>query len=155
MSMFDAPSSGGTLKPADINGHLLIVEPIGYETGIVTQFGESDAVRVDVHDITTQETHEGVLWFSNGLVSKLKGSIGKRILAVMGQGVAKPGQSAPWTLLDASTKEEAVAAATDYLNKRTAGTLSAAPATPAAAAEQSEAATLDAALANLSGLVAK
>ena len=143
--MFDAPSTGSALKPADVEGHLLVVEPLEYVPNITTAFGESDAVRVTVHDVSAQESHESVMWFSSALVGSLKGSIGKRILAVMGKGQAKPGQSAPWVLVDATSNEQAVAAATAYITGQTAATM-AAPAAPAAP-QQSE---LDAALANLS-----
>lgn len=145
--MFDAPATGGSLKPADVEGHLLVVEPLEYVANISTAFGESDAVRVNVHDISAQETHDSVLWFSSALVGSLKGSIGKRILAVMGKGQAKPGQSAPWVLVDATSNEQAVTAATAYLNGKTAATMAAPAAASAPAAQQSE---LDAALANLS-----
>ena len=33
----------------------------------------------------------------------------------MGQGTARPGQSAPWILIDASSQPDAVKAATEYL----------------------------------------
>lgn len=143
---FDAPVSGGSLKPADVENHLLVVEPLEYVATMVTAFGDSDAVRVTVHDITEGTTHENVLWFPRALVGALKPSIGKRILAVMGKGEAKAGQSAPWVLFDASSKPEAVAAATAYLTGQTAATL-APPAPVIAAAPQQSA--LDAALGNL------
>jgi integral membrane sensor domain MASE1 len=147
MSMFDAPASGSgaSVKPADVEGHLLVVEPLEYVANMTTAFGESDAVRINLHDVSAQESYESVLWFSSALVGSLKGSIGKRILAVMGKGQAKPGQSAPWVLVDATSNEQAVAAATAYINGQTAATM-APPAAPAAP-QQSE---LDAALANLS-----
>lgn len=134
---FSAPASGTVLKPAEIEGHLLVVEPAEYVPSIQTAMGESDAVRVDVHDITAQETFEGVLWFSTVLVSSLKGQVGRKVLGVMGKGVAKPGQSAPWTLVDASRDADAVKAASAYLEARAASTFAApapAPAAPAAAA---------------------
>lgn len=146
--LFDAPSSGTVLKPADVKDHLLIVEPLSYETGITTAFGESDAVKVNVHDVTAGESYEGVLWFSSALVGSLKNSIGKKILGVMGQGVAKAGQSAPWILIDASKEPKFVEAATAYLTGRTAAGLSA-PAPKAEPASTGEDAALGAALANL------
>jgi hypothetical protein len=113
---FTAPSTGGNaLKPADIEGHLLVVEPHEYRQNVPTSMGESDAVQVTVHDITNGSTHEDVLWFSRVLVGSLKNRIGHRILGVMGKGEAKSGQSAPWILLDASAEPKAVKAATDYL----------------------------------------
>lgn len=143
--MFDAPITGGNLKPADVEGHLLVVEPLEYVPNMTTAFGESDAVRVNVHDISAQETHENVLWFPKALVGSLKPSIGKRILAVMGKGTAKAGQSPPWVLIDATANSEAVTAATNYLNGQVAATISA----PAAPAEKPD--PLAAALGNLAG----
>jgi hypothetical protein len=142
--MFDAPITGGSIKPADVEGHLLVVEPLEYVTGMTTAFGESDAIRVTVHDITASETHENVLWFPKALVGSLKLSVGKRILAVMGKGTAKAGQSAPWILIDASSSTEAVQAATVYLTGQVQATITAPEPTPATAPT-----TLEAALGNL------
>jgi hypothetical protein len=131
MITFASPSTGGgtVLKPADVEGHLLVVEPIEFIENMTTSMGESDAVSVTVHDITAQETFESVLWFSRVLVGSLKGRIGQKVLGVMGKGEAKPGQTAPWVLKDASGEPKAVKAATDYLVANVANQL-----TPAAAA---------------------
>lgn len=149
--MFDAPSSGSVLKPVDVKDHLLIVEPLEYVASITTAFGDSDAVRCNVMDVTAGEDHESVLWFSGALVGALKSAIGKQILGVMGQGQAKPGQSAPWILIDATKEPALVEQATAYLTQKKASGLSApAPAAPAAApAADPSQATLGAALANL------
>ena len=112
---FSAPAAGSVLKPAEIEGHLLVVEPNEYIESMSTQMGTSDAVRCTVHDITTKTTHEEVLWFSTVLVGALRSRIGAKVLGVMGKGVAKPGQTAPWVLNDASTVPEAVKAAQEYL----------------------------------------
>lgn len=142
---FDAPSQGGgSLKAADVEGHVLVVEPSEYVASIATSFGEKDAIRVSVHDITTSETHNDVLLFGSALISSLKGQIGKRVLGVMGKGTAKAGQSAPWVLIDASQDPNAVTAATAYLNGAVAATITA----PAKAPAGNQSA-LDAALGNL------
>jgi len=147
---FAAPATGGDGPSAsDVNGHVLVVEPLAYETGIKTVHGDKDAVRVRLHDITDQATYEDVLWFGGYLVGSLKGRIGERVLALMGQGAAKAGQSPPWQLTDLSTNEQAVAAATAYLTGAVTATLTApAPAAPAAVPS-----ALDAALGNLAGIV--
>lgn len=142
---FAAPSSGTVLKPADVEGHVLVVEPSEYVPNIATSFGESDAVRVTVHDITAGETHPDVLWFSNALVGSLKTNIGKRVLGVMGKGTAKAGQSAPWILIDASGNQAAVDAATAYLTGQVATSMTA-PAPAATPVKQDE---LGAAIDNL------
>jgi len=157
MSMFVSPSaaSGDSIKPADVEGHLLVVEPIEYITSMATSFGDTDAVRIFVHDITTQVSYESVLWFSGGLVGSLKNRVGQKVLGVMGKGTAKPGMSAPWILQDASGNDKAVAAATEYFNGLTHEKLAAQvaaqltePAAPAPSAKPTMSA-LDAALANL------
>lgn len=103
------------MKPAEIENHLLVVEPTEYIEKMSTQMGESDAVRCTVHDITSKTTHDEVLWFSTVLVGSLRSRIGAKVLGVMGKGVAKPGQTAPWILQDASGVPEAVKAAQEYL----------------------------------------
>lgn len=146
---FEAPGTGGggdSLPPADVEGHVLVVEPSEYVPSITTSFGDKDAIRCTVHDISAQTTSHDVLWFPGGLIGALKGKIGSRVLAVMTRGTAKPGQAAPWLLQDCSTSEQAVAAATAYLTAQTSATLTA-PAAPAPAAAPASA--LDAALGNL------
>lgn len=145
---FSAPSTGGGsgIKPADLEGHVLVVEPQEYIASMVTQFGDKDAIRVTVHDISAQETHEDVLFFG-ALIGALKGHVGKRVLGVIGKGTAKPGKEPPWTLTDASGSPQAVEAATAYLTGAVAATLAAPAAAPVAAPAAPSA--LDAALGNL------
>ena len=145
MITFTSPSTdfGTVLKPSDVEGHLLIVEPTEYIEKMTTSMGESDAVSVTVHDINTQETHEHVLWFSRVLVSSLKARMGHKVLGIMGKGDAKPGQTAPWVLKDASGEPKAVEAATAYLTGQVAAQITA----PAPVADGSD--DLMAALASL------
>ena len=151
---FAAPgtgASGDSITPKDVNGHVLVVEPREHVTGIATSFGDKDAISCTVHDITAGTTHEDVLWFPGLLVGSLKGRIGQRVLGVMTQGTAKPGQAAPWILQDASTNPQAVAAATAYLTGQVAASMAAPEPTPApaAAAPAANTSALDAALGNL------
>ena len=152
---FTAPAAGGgdSLTPADAEGHLLVVEPVEYVTSIATTYGDKDAIKVDVHDITAQASYTGVLWFPGALIGALKGRIGQKVLAVMGRGQAKPGQAAPWVLVDASGNPTAVQAATAYLTGAMAAQLTEPEPAPAAAGKGKKAAPpasdLDAALANL------
>ena len=118
MTEFAAPAAGGgsDIRPADLEGHLLVVEPLEYVASIPTMMGDKDAIRVTIHDITDTDTYEDVLWFPKVLVGSLKGRIGQKVLAVLGKGTAKPGQSAPWILVDATTDNDCVKAATAYLD---------------------------------------
>jgi len=130
-SPFTSPASSGgdSVKPADLQGHLLIIKPVEYKTGIQTSLGEAEAIEVDLVDLDTNTEHTSVLFFNVALRSALKSNIGKSVLARIGQGVAKPGKSAPWILIDETQNADAVAKATAYL----AGGISA-PATSAPAA---------------------
>ena len=114
---FAAPSTsaGAVLKPADLEGHLLVVEPEEFIENMPTSMGTTDAIRVTVHDITDGVSADSVLWFNKVLTRNLRDRIGQKVLAVMGQGTARPGQSAPWILIDASSQPDAVKAATEYL----------------------------------------
>jgi hypothetical protein len=152
---FASPASGGEgPSAADVNGHVLVVEPLSYEPSIKTVHGDKDAVRVRLHDITDQQTYEDVLWFGGYLVGSLKGRIGDKVLALMGQGAAKAGQSPPWQLQDLSTNPQAVQAATAYLTGQVAATLAAPVAQTAVIAPVAAApSALDAALGNLAGIV--
>ncbi len=130
MSPFAAPAQASGFTPADHLGHLLIIDVHGYEPSIQTSLGDKDAVSATVHDVDTGETAEDALIFPKVLVSSLKGRIGQTVLAVLTQGVAKPGQSAPWTLADATGDPAQVKRATDFLDAYKAGAL-AAPDNPA------------------------
>ena len=128
-----------------MEGHLLVVEPTEYVPVVATSFGEKDAVRVNVHDITDSETHNDVLLFGTALIGSLKTQVGKRVLGVMTKGTAKPGQAAPWILEDATSNAKAVKAATAYLTNQTAASMS---------APKSDTSALDAALENLADITA-
>jgi hypothetical protein len=113
---FTAPASSNEgVKVADLNGHLLIVTPIEYKTGINTVNGIAEAIEVSIVDLDTNEEHHSVLWFNIALRNSLKPLIGNKVLGRIGQGVAKPGKNAPWILLDATGDAEAIAKANAYI----------------------------------------
>lgn len=116
-SPFTSPSTsnGESVKPADLQGHLLIIKPVEYKTGIQTSLGEAEAIEVNLVDLDTNTEHDSVLFFNVALRSALKSNIGKSVLARIGQGVAKPGKSAPWILIDETGNADSVAKATAYL----------------------------------------
>lgn len=115
-------------KPADLAGQLLIISPLDYRKDIDTVNGKADAIACDVTNLDTNEQHSDVLFFNIAIRNALKGLIGQRVLARIQQGVAKPGKTAPWILVDASADAAAVAKAKAY-------SPSAAPAAPAPAAD--------------------
>ena len=136
MTAFAAPASndGANVKPADLLGHLLIISPVEYKTGIQTSLGETDAIEVNIVDLDTSEEHNSVLFFNVALKSALKPNIGKQVLARMGQGTAKPGKSAPWVLVTATDDPAAVAKATSFIAGGFAAAGAAAPSAPVAGA---------------------
>jgi hypothetical protein len=50
---FSAPVVNEGVKVADFNGHLLIVTPVEYKTGINTVNGIAEAIEVNVVDLDT------------------------------------------------------------------------------------------------------
>lgn len=125
-----APPSGG-ITWADHKGSLLIIEPISFETGINTSFGSADAVKAHVTVLTgpdEAEEYPEALVFPKLLASQLRGSIGKKVVGRLNQGQAKPGQSAPW-LLDEATADD-LEKAKAYLAKQTVTSAAAPSAAP-------------------------
>lgn len=117
MTTFNAPSTGGgdTLPVKDVANHVVLIYVKSYEQAISTSLGERDAVRLNVVDLETGEHYLNVLWFPKVIVGSLKRQVGQFVLAQVAQGVAKPGQNAPWVLNDVSTAPKAVAAAEEWL----------------------------------------
>lgn len=115
MSEFvSAAPPGGGIAWADHKGKLLIIEPLSVETGIRTTFGDADAVKADVHVLTGPEESEDypeTLVFPKLLASQLRSNIGRKVVGRLGTGVAKPGQSAPWLLEEATADDMAKAQA--------------------------------------------
>ena len=119
-------------KVADLAGQLLIITPTEYKTGIKTIHGDAEAVEVSLVNLDTNKSYESVLFFNVALRSALKSKIGQKVLARIGQGTAKPGKSAPWILLDATTDAAALAKANAYLATATAPAPAVAAAVPVA-----------------------
>ena len=147
---FSAPSSNTeSIKVVDLNGHLLILEPIEYNTGIATVHGDADAIEVTINDLDTGQTHESVLFFNVALKNALKTKIGQKVLARIGQGAAKPGKSAPWILIDATGDAVAVAKANAFIAIAPLAPATAAPVAPAAGGATMNEAAVAALLAQL------
>ena len=108
-------TSSESVEVADLANHLLIITPIEYKTGIQTVHGIAEAVEVNVYDLDTNTEHNSLLWFNVALRNALKTKLNQKVLARIGQGPAKPGKSAPWILLDATSDAVAIAKANAYL----------------------------------------
>lgn len=107
-----APSSG--VKWRDLYGALLAVDVLGVEPDIQTQFGPSDAVRATITVIDGEgdaagDVYNDALVFPRVLRSQLEAAVGQTVLGRLGQGTAKPGQSAPWILNDPTADDVAKA----------------------------------------------
>jgi len=102
-------------KIADLEGHILLIEPIDYRPSVSTANGNRDAVTATIHDITAGQTHTDFMIFSSSLVGKLKVNIGQQLLVQLDKGIARPGQSAPYTLTDLSDDPGASKDAERYL----------------------------------------
>lgn len=101
-----APSGG--INWGDLEGKLLVIEPLSVETGIQTAYGVTDAVRANVHVITgpgESEDHEDALVFPKLLQGQLRSQVGKRVVGRKGRGTAKPGQDAPH-VLESATEDD-------------------------------------------------
>lgn len=117
---FAAPASAVGIKWADLNGALLIVDVKSVEENIATSFGDSTAIRADVAVIDGTQagsSYPDALVFPKGLVSQLRPNVGRKVLGRLGQGQAKPGQSAPWLLTEATDADKQAGMA--FLNRNT------------------------------------
>lgn len=109
---FNSPSTATGIDYKAINGSLLLITVHALEEGIKTSFGETNAVRADVVVLDGDckgETFADTLLFPRVLVSQTRSQIGSKVLGRLGQGNAKPGQSAPWTLAEATDADKDVA----------------------------------------------
>lgn len=115
---FNKPAAAEGIKWAQLKGALLIIEPVSVETGVKTVHGDTDAVKATVSVIDgplAGTVYADTLIFPRVLQSAVRGSLGGMVLGRLGQGNAKPGQSAPWTLEDATGNAADVKAAEDFL----------------------------------------
>lgn len=115
MSMFSAPGAPGeSVDYKELNGSLLLIKVHGMETGIQTVHGVTDAARATITVLDGPqkgEEYDDALVFPRVLKSQLQRKVGELVLGRLGQGVAKPGQSAPWILNPATGNDTSVAEA--------------------------------------------
>lgn len=116
MSMFQQPSQGGDqVKIPELLGALVLVYVREVREGITTPYGEKEAIACDLHVLDgpkAGEISENSLIFQGALIGALRGATGgDPVLGRIGQGTAKPGQSAPYILLPFTDADAAVATA--------------------------------------------
>lgn len=115
---FNAPSTATGINWNDLHGSLLLIKVHSQEHGIKTVHGDSSAVRADViilDGAKANEVYADTLIFPKVLQSQIKGNVGGMVLGRLGRGHAKPSQSPPWTLAEATDADKAVGRA--YLAK--------------------------------------
>lgn len=114
---FAAPAPVTGVQWAELLGRLLVIEPHAVET-LTTTMGEGQAVRADVHviDQPEPEMHEDVLIFPRLLAAQVKTRLGEMVLGRLEQGTAKPNQTAPWKLAEATAQDQALGG--EWLRKR-------------------------------------
>lgn len=99
-----APTVGDKIELKDVNGALLHITVKSLSTDVITTFGNADMIVADV--AVLDGPNKGTVYHDSGifpkiLVSQLKAQVGAAdpvVLARLGQGIAKAGQSAPWVL---------------------------------------------------------
>ena len=99
-----APTSGDKIDLKAVNGALLHITVKAIQRDIVTDFGTTDAVSCDIAVLDGDkkgDVLEDCLIFPKVLQSQLAQSVGAAdpvVVGRLGQGLAKPGKSAPWVL---------------------------------------------------------
>jgi hypothetical protein len=97
----------------ELIGALVLIKVTDYRTGLPTVHGEKDAVACDVHVLDGRhggEVFDNALLFQGALIGSLKPAVGGQpVLARVGQGVAKPGQNAPFVLNPFTEQDAAIA----------------------------------------------
>lgn len=114
--MFQQPSAGGDKIPfAELIGSLALFWVREHRTGIMTTFGEKDAIVADAHILDGPQTgtvYDNALIFQGALIGSLKPAVGgDPVLARIGQGTAKPGQNPPFVLNPFTSADAATATA--------------------------------------------
>lgn len=111
-----APTSGDKIDLKAVNGCLLYITVKGVLRDIATDFGTTDAVQCDIGILDGTQKGEALvdcLIFPKVLQSQLTPSVGAAdpvVVGRLGQGLAKPGKSAPW-VLNAPTEADMATAA--------------------------------------------
>jgi hypothetical protein len=126
MTEFASPASATGIEWATLNGALLIIEVHEIVKDITTSFGVTDAIRATVTPVdgpSAGAAYTDTLIFPRMLKSQLAPNVGRTVLGRLAQGQAKPSQSPPWLLHEATPADQQTAAA--YLAAQAAGRLTA------------------------------
>lgn len=113
-SPFAAPATTSGIDLKALNGSLLCITVRSVERDIQTSYGPTDAIKADVAVLDGADKgdeYNETLIFPRVLRSQLESKIGEKVLGRLGQGTAKPGQSAPWMLAAATPADVEVGVA--------------------------------------------
>lgn len=113
MSNYADPATTTGVDLKALNGSLLLVTVKQVRESVATSFGVTDAVACDIAVLDGEqkgETYSDALLFPKILVSSLRPHVGYKVLARLGQGTAKAGQSAPWVLAPSTAADKETAA---------------------------------------------
>lgn len=127
-SPFAAPATAAGIDLTELNGALLLITVASVETGIQTVHGPAEAIRCGVAVLDGPQAgteHRDTLLFPKVLCAQLRPNVGAKVLARLGQGLAKPGQSPPWMLSEATPADTEVGLA--WLAKNTPAVVGPAP----------------------------
>ena len=117
--MFQQPHQGDQVKVAELLGCLVLVYARELREDVATTYGPSDAIVVDIHVLDGGkggEKFENTMLFQKALIGSLRSAIGgEPVLGRVGQGVNKPGQSAPYILQPFTDADAALA--TGYIQR--------------------------------------
>lgn len=108
MPDWDKPAESDFFKIADHLGDLVIIAVNGYEPNFPTSMGPGPAIRAEIAVVEGNKAgarYKDALLFNKKLVPQLRSSLGSVVLARIAQGVARPGQSAPYQLADFSPED--------------------------------------------------
>ena len=129
MHSFRTPSTSSSdrFRLADHNGELILFTVRSIERGVRTDFGEKDAAKVDAVVLsgpTAGTRYDDQLIFAQVVRQQLAEAVEESgdpdVLARIGTGTAKAGQSAPWLLIEPSEADERTAQSAAAAPARTA-----------------------------------
>lgn len=98
---------GDKFVVADNVDKLLEIQVLGAK-GMETVHGPTTAVNATILDVVDGKVYTDQLLFQSQLVAALRGAVGSTVLAYLRVGLAKPGKSAPYILIDASEDPQAL-----------------------------------------------
>ena len=100
LDTYTEPTSGeyDSLKPSDVVGHLLVIQPLSIRTGVTSTYrpGETfDAIITnvaDLNDATGKTVYRNVMWSNGAIVDGLRENVGKTVAIKLVYATSKNGR---------------------------------------------------------------